>query len=429
MTISSRLGSAGGRQEPYPLLGCIADDYTGATDVASAFRRAGLRTVLRFGVPDSEAALPPCDAVVVALKTRSEPPSDAVADSLSTHDWLTDKDVSQVYFKYCSTFDSTDAGNIGVVADALLDARVAALTVVCPAAPDHGRTVYQGHLFVGDRLLSDSPMRHHPLTPMLDSDLVRLLSKQTPHRVSLVPLGVVREGADCLTHELGRLAARGTRYAVTDAIVSEDLDVIAASTASMPVVTGAAGLASSLATNATHIQDSNDEGIQLPPGRSLILAGSCSSATLEQVERAREHMPFLQLQPSAAPDATALADAAITWLGEHAHEPRLLVYSSAPLADRDDRQSVTAGLVEKAMARVARAAVADGFTRLIVAGGETSGAVVQGLDIREGAVAADEAVGVPWIVVGNGSLALLLKSGNFGGSDLFITASSRDRAG
>ncbi|NUP42043.1 MAG: four-carbon acid sugar kinase family protein, partial [Streptomyces sp.] len=226
-----------------PVLGCVADDYTGGTDVAAAFRRSGLRTVLLFGPPGAGTVVPDSDAVVVALKTRSVPAGEAVTASRAVQDWLTGQGVRRLYFKYCSTFDSTDQGNIGPVADALAEAARARLTVVCPASPEHGRTVYQGHLFVGDRLLSDSPMRHHPLTPMTDPDLVRVLARQTPHEVALVPLRTVERGVEAVRTALAELEARGVRHAVIDAVHDGHLAVVAGATTQLPVITGASGLA------------------------------------------------------------------------------------------------------------------------------------------------------------------------------------------
>jgi uncharacterized protein YgbK (DUF1537 family) len=228
-------------------LGCVAEDYTGGTDVASALRREGLGTMLLFGPPRPDWSAGDAEAVVVALKSRNLPAADAVAVSLAAQRWLRDQGIGRLYFKYCSTFDSTDAGNIGPVADALLEAAGAPLTVVCPASPEHRRTVHQGHLFVGDRLLSESSMRHHPLTPMTDPDLVRVLGRQTRHRVGLVSSQMVRQGADAVAAALSDLRAQGTRYVVTDAVDDRDLAAIAAACRDLPVVTGAAGLVRHLA--------------------------------------------------------------------------------------------------------------------------------------------------------------------------------------
>ncbi|TYB56597.1 four-carbon acid sugar kinase family protein [Nonomuraea sp. PA05] len=394
-----------------PLLGCVADDYTGGTDVAAAYRRSGLRTLLFFGTPPSETTLPACDAVVMALKTRSVPPAEAITASREAQDWLTTQGARRLYFKYCSTFDSTDRGNIGPVTDALVEASGAGLTVVCPASPEHGRTLYQGHLFVGDRPLSESPMRHHPLTPMTDSDLVRVLSRQTPHPVALVPLQTVERGPAAVREALDDLAARGVRHAVTDAVTDGHLDTIARATTHLPVLTGAAGLARALATG-----DTAEAMPELPPGPSVILAGSCSAATLEQVAHARDHMPahHLRARDGALPEA-------LTWLEAHlGQENRVIVHTSAPPGQRSP---AAAPFLERALAAVAARAAELGARRIVVAGGETSGAVVNALGVSGAVVGAEADRGVPWLLTtGRPPLALLLKSGNFGRPDLLLRA-------
>ncbi|MBB5781285.1 3-oxo-tetronate kinase [Nonomuraea jabiensis] len=395
-----------------PSLGCVADDYTGGTDVAAALRRSGLRTVLIFGVPGPATVLPDSDAVVVALKTRSIPAEEAVAASLAVQRWLRERGVRRLYFKYCSTFDSTDQGNIGPVADALTEAAGAGLTVVCPAAPEHRRTVYQGHLFVGDRLLSESSMRHHPLTPMTDPDLVRVLGRQTPHRVALVAHETVRRGAGAVRAALDALRFQGVRYAVTDALDDRDLDVIARASAHLPVITGAAGLAGALET-ARHEQAMP----ALPTGPGIVLAGSCSAATLEQVALARRHLPSHRLRAGR----DGLVEEALGWLeATLAEQGRAMVYSSAP---PEERSPGAAGLLERALAAVAARAARLGARRIVVAGGETSGAVVNALGVTGAVVGAEADRGVPWLLTtGDPSLALLLKSGNFGRPDLLVTA-------
>ncbi|MEV4016915.1 3-oxo-tetronate kinase [Nonomuraea angiospora] len=396
-------------------LGCVADDYTGGTDVAAALRRSGLRTVLIFGIPGPATVLPDSDAVVVALKTRSIPAGEAVAASLAVQRWLRERGVRRLYVKYCSTFDSTDEGNIGPVADALTEAGGARLTVVCPAAPEHGRTVYQGHLFVGDRLLSESSMRHHPLTPMTDPDLVRVLGRQTPHRVALVAHETIRRGAGAVRAALDALQAQDVRYAVTDALDDRDLDVIARATAHLPVITGAAGLAGALVT--ARDEPGSPAMPAIPQGPGVVLAGSCSAATLEQVALARRRMPSYRLRA----EQDGLVEEALGWLEANlAAEGRAMVYSSAP---PEERSPGAAGLLEGALAAVAARAARLGARRIVVAGGETSGAVVNALGVTGAVVGAEADRGVPWLLTtGHPSLALLLKSGNFGRPDLLVTA-------
>jgi uncharacterized protein YgbK (DUF1537 family) len=387
---------------------CVADDYTGATDAASALRGAGLRVALRFGPAAPGEPLPDADAVVAARRLRATTPADAVAAALDAARWL---GPGPLFHKVCSTFDSTDEGNIGPVADALLDAVGADIALVCPAAPAHGRTVYMGHLFVGDRLLSESGMREHPLTPMRDPDLVRVLGRQTSHRVGLVPLPVVRAGAVAV--RLAELARDGVRYAVADAVDGADLDHLARAAA--PVMVGAAGLAAALGRAHGPRAGHAPAAPEPPPARAaVVLSGSCSPATLRQVEVARSHMPSHRLDPRAGGDATA---SAIAWLDRTSGGGPVLVYASA---GADDRDPAHAGAVERAMGALARHAVANGADRLVVAGGETSGAVVDALGVSPVLVGGDAAPGVPWLLARG--LALLLKSGNFGDPDLLVRA-------
>lgn len=412
-----------------PLLGCLADDYTGATDVAAALRRAGLATVLLFGVPDGDVVVPPCDAVVVALKTRSIPAAEAVAQSRSVAAWLRERGVRTVYSKYCSTFDSTDEGNIGPVTDALLDAAGGELTVLCPTTPEHGRTVYQGHLFVGSTLLSESPLASHPLNPMTDPDLVRVMGRQTPHRVGLVPLDVVRRGPGAVRAALEAHRTGGVRHVVVDATEDDDLAVVAEAAADLPVLTGAAGLARALGARLRPGAAATDPVARpaLPPGPAIVLAGSCSAATLEQVARARAVMPAHRLDPAAVPDRDDLLAAASSWLDRHMADGPVLIYSSAGPEERAAATAAmgpgTAQLLETTLGALARAAVDRGARRVVVAGGETSGAVVRALGVRAVDVLGEEDTGVPWCVtMEKPAVSLLLKSGNFGRPDLLVRA-------
>jgi uncharacterized protein YgbK (DUF1537 family) len=401
-------------------LGCIADDYTGATDVAAALRHGGLSVVLCFGIPEDPAGAP-SDALVVALKSRTLPAPEAVRASLAARTWLAGQGADSFYFKYCSTFDSTDAGNIGPVADALLDAAGAPLTIACPTTPEHGRTVYQGHLFVGNRLLSESGMRQHPLTPMTDSDLVRVLGRQTPAPVALVAHEVVRRGAAAIAEALEGLASSGVRHAVVDAVDDGDLRAIASAGAELPVLTGAAGLARAIGelASGTHSAAAT-AAAELAGGPVVILAGSLSATTREQVRRAQDRFDSFALDPSAAD----LLERAGTWLEDSLGERPILLHSTPPASG--PVSPTAAATVERTIGALARHAVARGARRLVIAGGETSGAVVDALGIRSALVAAEEDRGVPWLLTGNDApLALLLKSGNFGQPDLLVRAAER----
>lgn len=410
-------------------LGCIADDFTGGTDVAAALRRSGLRVLLLFGVPEHSepSGLEDCDAVVVALKSRTIAAHEAVEVSLRAWTWLRDRGVQRTYFKYCSTFDSTEKGNIGPVTEALLEAMGATTTLVCPASPEHGRTTYRGHHFVGDQLLSESSMRTHPLTPMTDPDLVAVMGRQSRRPVGLLPLDTVRQGSEAASTLLEQLRSSGIAHVVVDATQDDDLVVTARAAVALPLVTGGAGLAGALgqvlAEGGTHVVD--DAGDRLPSGPGVVLAGSCSRTTLAQVDRARSHFDSHRLDPTATPDPRDMLERARTWLRQHWGQGPLVVYSSAsPEDQRGAREAMgpdTADHLERTLAELAREAAALGAGRVVVAGGETSGAVVQALGYRSVTVLAEEDRGVPWCApVATTGPVVLLKSGNFGQDDLLV---------
>ncbi|TDD03683.1 four-carbon acid sugar kinase family protein [Nonomuraea deserti] len=408
------------------MIGAIADDFTGATDVAVALRRRGIRTVLFFGLPPEAAEPPECDALVIALKTRTAARADAVAQSLGALGWLRSRGVRQVYVKYCSTFDSTAEGNIGPVLDALAGAMDAPVVAMTPSSPEHGRTQYNGYLFVGDVLLGESHMRHHPLTPMTDSYLPRLLEGQSAHRAGVVTLAQVRAGA--MGRRLAELRAEGVRYALVDAVDDADLVTAGRALADAPLVAGAAGLAGGLA--AAHARSGHDEApAPAPRGAAAVLAGSCSARTLEQVAAMIEAgRPAYRLDALADQDHESLARDALAWydtLDVEAGAP--LVYASAEPAELRRVQEIvgaerSATILESAIGRVAQGLVERGVTRVISAGGETSGAVVSALGVPGGVIGGEAARGVPWIHTASG-LALLLKSGNFGEPGLLVESS------
>lgn len=415
------------------LLGCIADDFTGATDLASMLVKAGMRTVQVIGVPDDARLAGDADAIVVALKSRTIPAADAVAQSLAALEWLRGRGARQIYFKYCSTFDSTDQGNIGPVADALLDALGETFTIACPAFPENGRTIYKGHLFVGDALLSDSPMRDHPLTPMTDANLVRVLQRQTPRQVGLTQHAVVRRGAGAIRADFLRLRDEGCGYAVVDALADEDLLAIGAACADLELVTAGSGVALGLPQNfyAAGLMQPRRDAAALPDvgGKPAVLAGSCSSATREQVRvMAARHLAAL-IDPLAASDPAELATRALEAVAPALErgEPFLICSATDPAqvqeVQRQLGQERAAALVETTLARIARELVARGVRRLVVAGGETSGAVVSALGVKALAIGPLIDPGVPWtLALGEPRIALALKSGNFGAPDFFDKA-------
>ena len=415
-----------------PLLGCIADDFTGATDLASTLVRQGMRTVQVIGVPGGTDPVPDADAIVVALKSRTIAARDAVRQSLDALRWLQGAGCRQFLFKYCSTFDSTDEGNIGPVADALIDALDCGFAIACPAFPANGRTVFQGHLFVGTALLSESGMKDHPLTPMRDAKLVRVLSRQTTGTVGLVPFATVDQGAGAIRNALTTLKEQGRRYAIVDAATDRHLFDMGEAVAGQALLTGGSGVAMGLPGNfrrAGLLGAVEAGALPAVAGHAAVLAGSCSRMTLLQVGVARDAMPTLELDPLGTPDAALLADRALAWAVERLGDAPVLVAASATpdrvaaLQARLGRDAAGA-LVEEAMARIAVGLVAAGVRRMVVAGGETSGAAVAALGVQRLAIGREIDPGVPWTYAeGSGPpLLLALKSGNFGGRNFFAGA-------
>jgi uncharacterized protein YgbK (DUF1537 family) len=414
------------------VLGAIADDFTGATDLANALVRQGMRTVLLLGRPTGPVP-DEVDALVIALKTRTIKPLDAVAQSLEALAWLRDAGVRQVYFKYCSTFDSTDQGNIGPVADALLEMLGSDFTVVCPAFPGAGRTIYQGHLFVNGRPLSESSMRNHPLTPMTDPDLVRVMGRQTANAVGLAPLPVVSQGAEALRDALAALRRDGKRYAVVDIAADQDLSTLAEAVADYPLVTAGSGLAIGLPAAYRRrgylpAYAMRQALAAADPGPALVLSGSCSEATQEQVARMRREAAAFELDPMALSRDADLVTQAIVFATQRLPRGPVLIYSTAEPARVASAQrwlgtDKAAALLEGAFAAIARALLASGVRRFIVAGGETAGAVVQALEVKALRIGKEIDPGVPWTVAESSPrLALALKSGNFGAPDFFAKA-------
>ena len=413
------------------ILGIIADDFTGATDLANTLTRRGMHTVQTIGIPGGAA--PEADAVVVALKSRTIPAGEAVAQSLAACRWLKAHGARQIFFKYCSTFDSTDEGNIGPVADALLDELGADFTIACPAFPENGRTIYLGHLFVGRELLSDSPMKDHPLTPMRDASLVRVLGRQTQHKVGLVPYSTVKQGAPAIAEAYAALQAQGVRHAIVDALEDRDLENIGAASSALPLITGGSGVAIGLPQNyrtARLIQRREGaNALEKVGGPGIVLSGSCSAATLAQVER------FSATHAAHAIDAQALAAdpektvaSLLAWAKDKLKQGPALIYASAPpdkvaAIQAQFGRDKAGAMIEQAIARLALGLAAHGVRRFVIAGGETSGAVVSALKVEALEIGPQIAPGVPaCLAYGSPRYALALKSGNFGGADFFAEA-------
>lgn len=413
------------------LLGCIADDFTGATDLANTLTRGGMRTVVLPGVPRADFALPDTDAIVIALKSRSIPAAEAVRMSLEAFAWLERAAPRQYYLKYCSTFDSTDAGNIGPVAEALLAALEAPFTVACPAFPTNGRTIYQGHLFVGNVLLSESSMRHHPLNPMIDSLLVRVLQRQCRGRIGLIAHEMVRQGADAIRGASRRLAAEGVRIAIVDALTDPDLEAIGEAGAELPLLTGGSGLALGLPGNFRRARVLEHRApVSLPriAGPAAVLAGSCSAATQRQVECMKASHASFEIDPIELHTNGDAVRNALEWARPRLGADPILIYSTADASTVAKAQAALgrerAGeLVEHAMGEIAQGLVAMGARTLVVAGGETAGAAAGALGIRGLLIGEEIDPGVPRTAsIGEPALSLVLKSGNFGSEDFFLKA-------
>lgn len=415
------------------ILGVIADDFTGATDIAGMLVKNGMRTIQTIGVPAAGTIPEDVDAVVVALKTRSIAAQAAMAQSLAALRALQAAGCARFFFKYCSTFDSTDAGNIGPVGDALLDALNVLQAIYCPAFPENGRTIFYGHLFVGDVLLSDSHMRHHPLTPMTDASLVRVLARQTPHKVGLVPLKEVQAGSTSLRAALDKLAADGARHVVVDAVADTDLGIIGEAVGDDVLVTGGSGVALGLPAayrrRGLLAHKAGADALPKIEGAAAVLAGSCSAATLGQIAAFKG--AHLALDTDAICRGENVAAEALDWAkGRLGQGPVLLSASDKPDAVKalQAKYGIEASsqAIERTMAALARGLVGAGVGRLVVAGGETSGAVVGALDVAALRIGPEIDPGVPWTAsVARKPLLLALKSGNFGTPDFFTKAFER----
>jgi 3-dehydrotetronate 4-kinase len=427
------------KPSPKLSLGCIADDYTGASDLANTLTRAGLRTVQTIGVPADDFPLPDVDAVVVSLKSRSIEASLAVTRSRAAEKWLRGRGADHVLFKICSTFDSTDAGNIGPVMDALRGDSGDAIVLVTPAFPETGRTVYQGNLFVGSVPLNESPLKDHPLNPMHDSNLVRVLARQSQTKIGLVDLAVLARGPDAVRKKLIDLAGQGVGAVIVDAVFASDLETIGAVALEHRLSVGASGIGLGLARALvksgrakSQAESNTSSGSAETPvgGPAACLAGSCSQATLLQVANAERVMPVLHLDPEQVIAGNGEARRALAWARDRLRDGPVLIASSstpeevAALQSRHGRDA-TGHAIEQAMADIAEGLVSAGVRRLVVAGGETSGAAVDRLGIPGFLVGAEIAAGVPVLrAVGAsaGEMLLALKSGNFGGPEFFSDA-------
>ena len=412
------------------LLGCIADDFTGATDLANNLVRAGMRVVQTIGVPNAPLSAE-VDAVVVALKSRTIAPQDAIGQSLQALQWLQGQGAQQIYFKYCSTFDSTAQGNIGPVTEALMQALQTDFTIATPAFPDNGRTVFKGYLFVGDVLLNESGMQHHPLTPMADANLVRVMQAQCKSKVGLLSHKTIAQGATAISLEITNLKQQGVRIAVVDAVSNDDLMRLGPALKGMPLVTAGSGVAIGLPQNFGLLPTPQASVLPKASGLQAVVSGSCSQATNRQVAHFKATgRPAFLIDPLHLKGSWEdLVQEALAWAEGHLASGPVLVYSTATPESVQAVQSqlgveAAGHQVEQALAAIARGLVELGVQQMVVAGGETSGACVQALAIEQLQIGPQIDPGVPWCHAHTpmGSVHITLKSGNFGTDDFFSKA-------
>ena len=414
------------------LLGCIADDFTGATDLANNLVRAGMRVVQTIGVPNAPLSAE-VDAVVVALKSRTIAPQDAIDQSLQALQWLQGQGAQQIYFKYCSTFDSTAQGNIGPVTEALMQALQTDFTIATPAFPDNGRTVFKGYLFVGDVLLNESGMQHHPLTPMTDANLVRVMQAQCTSKVGLLTHKTIAQGTASIGQEITNLKQQGVRIAIVDAVSNDDLMRLGPALKGMPLVTAGSGVAIGLPQNFGLSPTPQASVLPKASGLQAVVSGSCSQATNRQVAHFKATgRPAFLIDPLHLQGSWEdLVKEVLTWAQGHLASGPVLVYSTATPESVQAVQSqlgveAAGHQVEQALAAIARGLVELGVQQMVVAGGETSGACVQALAIEQLQIGPQIDPGVPWCHAHTpmGSVHITLKSGNFGTDDFFTKAFS-----
>ncbi|WP_397449160.1 3-oxo-tetronate kinase [Pseudomonas sp. NA-150] len=414
-----------------PLLGCIADDFTGATDLANMLVRGGMRTVQSIGIPSREVATGlDADAIVIALKSRTLPAAEAVEQSLAALAWLREQGCEQIFFKYCSTFDSTAGGNIGQVTETLLTVLDSDFTLACPAFPENGRTIFRGHLFVQDQLLNESGMQHHPLTPMTDANLVRVLQSQTALNVGLLRYDTIAQGVEPVRAKIAELRAQGISMAIADALSDRDLYVLGEACADLPLLTGGSGLALGLPENfrrAGKLRDFDVSSLPQVAGDEVVLAGSASVATNGQVAAWLEAgRPALRIDPLKLAAGEPVVAQALAFARDSNQTVLIYATSSPEEVKAVQRQlgvEQAGSLVENALGEIAFGLLEGGVRRFVVAGGETSGAVVQALGVTLLQIGAQIDPGVPATIShGEQTLALALKSGNFGGRDFFSKA-------
>jgi uncharacterized protein YgbK (DUF1537 family) len=412
------------------LLGVIADDFTGATDIAGFLVENGMRTIQLNGIPTADIEIQ-ADAVVISLKSRSCPVDEAISSSLAALEWLKQRGCQQYYFKYCSTFDSTAKGNIGPVTDALLDALDEKFTIICPALPVNGRTVFNGHLFVLGELLSDSGMKNHPVTPMSDSSLMRLMDNQSAGKTGLVNYQSIEQGPEKVIESFSALQKSAKRYAVVDAFNASHLDILGKAVSQLNLLTGGSGLAAGIAKNwSAHLSDQSSAKKAGYPAaeKTIILSGSCSVMTNQQVANYITQAPYFALDIKACLENNNYLEQVFNWVVAHLDAPLApIVYATSSTDTLKEIQSLydaeaSSQCVEQFFSQLALQLKEYGIKNFIIAGGETSGVVTQSLAVDAFYIGPQIAPGVPWVKSVTGELSLALKSGNFGDQHFFTTA-------
>ena len=416
-------------------LGIIGDDFTGSSDIANNLKKSGMQVSMYAGIPTllpSEIKKELTDAAVIALKTRTIPIEEAISESLKALSWLKDCGCEQFIFKYCSTFDSTKKGNIGPVTDAIMKELNTDFTIACPSFPDAGRTVYFGHMFVNGKPLNESGMENHPLTPMTDHNLVRWLNYQTKDNVGLIDFQTISKGANSVKERIQTLKTDGYKYAIVDTIKNDDFDIICNGVKDLPFLTGGSGIALGLPKIYKDRGLLSASNFEIPKNNSnaIILSGSCSVATINQINIYKENNPSLYVSPDEVINNEDLVEKVFSWIKDN-ETLSPLIYSSSDTKTVTEKQKqygqeILANKIENFFELLSKKLVKDNFGTFISAGGETSGAVIKGLGVQELKIGEEISHGVPalWSPHSNGNkpISVTLKSGNFGQTDFFERA-------
>ncbi|PHM35743.1 3-oxo-tetronate kinase [Xenorhabdus innexi] len=411
-------------------LGVIADDFTGATDIASLMVQNGWQVALLLSIPDDSTFIPhDVDAIIISLKSRSCPVDESIEQSLKACRWLRQKaNCSRLFFKYCSTFDSTIKGNIGPVTDVLMDELQIDLCLICPALPINGRTVVYGYLFVNGQLLNESDMQYHPINPMKDSNLLRLMEQQSRGTAGLVDINCVRQGELSIRDRLCQLRCKGIRYAVVDTLLMDDLLLVAQAAHDMTLITGGSGLGGAIARYCSggNSEKTSIKKLPLPRNRRMvILSGSCSVMTYRQVLEYKKIASTMELDIDKCINNPDYIHLLVDWIIQQPMKGLApMLYTTRPpgvlkLTHNQYESFQVSKIIEQLFAQIANELRQKDFNTFIITGGETSGKVVQSLGINQVGIGAIIAHGVPWVYDLQSDCWLALKSGNFGEVDFF----------